>query len=439
MRPHAWLSNEWFSPDSAPGIAFPFYLAHPRLMRLERKMIIDVEGGTRTACMRILRHEAGHVVQHAYALAPPPPLAAAVRPSSNRYPSYYRPNPASRQFRPASAAVVRAEPSRRGLRRDLRGLADAALELAQALRRLAGAEEAQYVDELMAEIAGKRPVLTQRDQVDPLRTFTATLGEHYENKLEHYPVDPPRPTTATCCACSPPTRASPRRAGGGLHPPPPRRACAAGRQMDRRVSVHARCGARRHDRALPRAQAARGRPGAAAAIDFTVLLTAKTVHSLYSPSRRRGSRYETAPRPGADASGPGAAGLAQGPQRAGHQRLEDRVRRGQHLARRRPRGAAARRQDELAPIRDAVESWKPHVVFNLLEEFHGEAVYDQNVVSYLELLRVPYTGCNPRGLVLARGKDSRRSSCITIACRCRPSRCFRCGARSSARARLPSR
>ena len=62
-------------------------------------------------------------------------------------------------------------------------------------------------------------------------------------------------------------------------------------------------------------------------------------------------------------------------------------------------------QDELKPIRDEIESWRPDVVFNLLEQFHGEAVYDQNVASYLELLRVPYTGCNPRGLVLTRGKD----------------------------------
>jgi D-alanine-D-alanine ligase len=62
-------------------------------------------------------------------------------------------------------------------------------------------------------------------------------------------------------------------------------------------------------------------------------------------------------------------------------------------------------ENELKPIRDEIESWKPDVVFNLLEQFHGEAVYDQNVASYLELLRVPYTGCNPRGLVLARGKD----------------------------------
>ena len=62
IRPHAWISDEWFSPDDTPGIAIPFYLAHPRLMRLERKMILDVEGGTVPECMRILRHEAGHVV-----------------------------------------------------------------------------------------------------------------------------------------------------------------------------------------------------------------------------------------------------------------------------------------------------------------------------------------------------------------------------------------
>lgn len=62
-------------------------------------------------------------------------------------------------------------------------------------------------------------------------------------------------------------------------------------------------------------------------------------------------------------------------------------------------------QLELQPIRDEIDEWKPHVVFNLLEEFHGETVYDQNVASYLELLGMPYTGCNPRGLMLARGKD----------------------------------
>jgi hypothetical protein len=59
---------------------------------------------------------------------------------------------------------------------------------------------------------------------------------------------------------------------------------------------------------------------------------------------------------------------------------------------------------DLAPIRDSFAETKPHIAFNLLVHFHGVAVYDQHVVSYMELLRKPYTGCNPRGLMLARDK-----------------------------------
>jgi D-alanine-D-alanine ligase len=62
-------------------------------------------------------------------------------------------------------------------------------------------------------------------------------------------------------------------------------------------------------------------------------------------------------------------------------------------------------QHELRPIRAEIDAFQPDVVFNLLEEFHGEPAYDQNVASYLELIRIPYTGCNPRGLMLSRGKD----------------------------------
>jgi len=61
-------------------------------------------------------------------------------------------------------------------------------------------------------------------------------------------------------------------------------------------------------------------------------------------------------------------------------------------------------KDELGPIRRAIEEWRPHVAFNLLMHFHGIGIYDAYVVSYLELLRCPYTGCNPRGLMLANDK-----------------------------------
>jgi D-alanine-D-alanine ligase len=62
-------------------------------------------------------------------------------------------------------------------------------------------------------------------------------------------------------------------------------------------------------------------------------------------------------------------------------------------------------QEEIKPLREAIEDFKPHVVFNLLEQFHHEPVYDQHIPSLLELMQIPYTGCSPRGLMLARGKD----------------------------------
>ena len=66
----------------------------------------------------------------------------------------------------------------------------------------------------------------------------------------------------------------------------------------------------------------------------------------------------------------------------------------------RPLGVAS----DLGVLRNAIDEFKPHITFNLLEEFHGVGVYDQHVVSYLELMKRRYTGCNPRGLMLAHDK-----------------------------------
>src|SRR5688572_29288140 len=60
FRPHYWLSDEWFTPDFVPGVAIPFYLAHPRLAKLELAQMLEVEGGDADTCLRILRHEVGH-------------------------------------------------------------------------------------------------------------------------------------------------------------------------------------------------------------------------------------------------------------------------------------------------------------------------------------------------------------------------------------------
>ena len=61
--------------------------------------------------------------------------------------------------------------------------------------------------------------------------------------------------------------------------------------------------------------------------------------------------------------------------------------------------------NELAPIRKSIQDWQPHIAFNLLRHFHDITLYDAHVVSYLELLKTPYTGSNPRGLLLASDKE----------------------------------
>jgi hypothetical protein len=188
VRPRIWLSDEWFSPDGVPGIAIPFYLTHPRLMRLERRFMLQVEGGTPAECLRILRHEAGHAVHHAFELQRSRRWQRTFGPSSRRYPDVYRPNPASRRFvihlpnwyaqaHPAedfaeTFAVWLAPHS--GWRKRY--------ERWPALRKL------QYVDELMHELAGRRPPVRKRARVDPIERNRLTLREYYEMKRERFSV-----------------------------------------------------------------------------------------------------------------------------------------------------------------------------------------------------------------------------------------------------------
>jgi hypothetical protein len=288
IRPHAWISSEWFSPDDTPGIAIPFYLAHPRLMRLERKMIIDVEGGTVPECMRILRHEAGHVLQHAYQLQRRRRWQELFGRSSTHYPRYYRPNPASRrhvhhlpmwyaQSHPdedfAETFAVWLTP-RSNWRRRYVGW--------PALKKL------QYVDELMAEIAAQKPLLTRRFRVEPLNRLSQTLAEHYAKKQAHYAVEHPKfydRDLRRLFSDDPKHRRSPA-ASTFL-----RRNRAKIRQIvskwtgEYQLTLDAV-----FDEVIGRCRELKLRavgPERQLRMDFIVFLTAKTVHSLYSPSRRQ--------------------------------------------------------------------------------------------------------------------------------------------------------
>src|SRR6185295_12737149 len=93
FRPHVWLAEEWFTPDGVAGFGIPFYLAHPRLMRLERKQMLEVEGASEAECMRLLRHETGHALCNAYRLYARRSWRAVFGSFHAHYPEFYRPRP----------------------------------------------------------------------------------------------------------------------------------------------------------------------------------------------------------------------------------------------------------------------------------------------------------------------------------------------------------
>ncbi|MBL8709715.1 MAG: putative zinc-binding metallopeptidase [Rhodospirillaceae bacterium] len=287
VRPHAWISDEWFSPDTTPGIAIPFYLAHPRLMRLERKKIIDVEGGTVSECMRILRHEAGHVVQHAFQLHRRRRWQELFGRSSTRYPQYYRPNPASKNYvqhlRLWYAQSHPDEDFAETFAVWLKPRSDWRKRYADwpAIKKL------HYVDELMGEIAGQKPPPQKRLMVDPISRLGRTLGEYYEKKQALYVGDSPTIYDRDLQRIF---------TDDARH----RRAPAATTFLRRnrariRHSVAQWTGEYQLtldavlDAMIARCRELKLRaagPERELIMNFTVLLTAKTVHSLYSPSRR---------------------------------------------------------------------------------------------------------------------------------------------------------
>ncbi len=185
FRPHCWLSQEWFSPDGIPGIAIPFYLAHKRLMSIERRFMREVEGGNRNWLMRILRHEAGHAVDSAYRLRRRRHWREIFGPASLPYPDTYRPRPGSRRFvQHLGAWYAQAHPTE-----DFAETFAVWLKPHSPWRREYAGWPAyvklQYIDGLDEFFAAQPPV-TDRSTIEDIADEARTLRQHYEHKLARY-------------------------------------------------------------------------------------------------------------------------------------------------------------------------------------------------------------------------------------------------------------
>lgn len=191
FRPHVWLSSEWFSPQGSPGIAIPFYLAHPRLMDLEKKFMLEVEGGTQDWCLKILRHEAGHAIESAYQLTRRKQWRLLFGKPSQPYPKFYQPRPYSRSYvLHLDLWYAQSHP-----------VEDFAETFAVWLTpnidwrsRYAGwpvLKKLEYVDSLMTSLVGKKPPNCSKSTLEPIQRLNFTLQEYFDRKQKHYrPISP---------------------------------------------------------------------------------------------------------------------------------------------------------------------------------------------------------------------------------------------------------
>jgi hypothetical protein len=191
FRPHFWLSSEWFSPDGVPGVAIPFYMAHPRLMRLEKAQMLEVEGGTPEWCLKILRHEVGHAIDNAYQLRLRRRRVKLFGRPDTEYPEFYLPRPYSKSFvLHLDSWYAQSHPDEDFAETFAVWLApdsDWRTRYADwpALRKL------EYMDELMTDIAAQPPRVLTRRRVEPLERMKTTLRKHYAAKRAHYGLEHP--------------------------------------------------------------------------------------------------------------------------------------------------------------------------------------------------------------------------------------------------------
>lgn len=186
FRPHFWLSDDWFCPDGIPGVAIPFFLAHPRLKKLEQERMLDVEGGTQDACMKLLRHETGHAFVNAYRIHRKRSWQHHFGKSSVKYPDSYLPRPYSKRFvihldnwyaqsHPhedwAETFAVWLTPQS-DWRTRYRGW--------PALKKL------EYVDGLMCDIRSQQPRIATRRRAYPVNSMRSTLRRYYQEKEARY-------------------------------------------------------------------------------------------------------------------------------------------------------------------------------------------------------------------------------------------------------------
>lgn len=190
FRPYVWLSTEWFTPEGSTGFAVPFYLAHPRLARLEHAQMFEAEGTSHELCMKLLRHEAAHAFDNAYRLHRRADWRRTFGRYSEPYRANYRVQPTSKHFvthlggfyaqsHPAEdwaeSFAVWMTPNARWQK---------GYEGWPALAKL------ECVDRMVRDVGDLPPFVHSNDRLESLPKLRQTLREYYRRKKAIWRAQP---------------------------------------------------------------------------------------------------------------------------------------------------------------------------------------------------------------------------------------------------------
>lgn len=189
FSPHIWLSTEWFVADGVPGIAVPFYLAHPRLIALEAGQMGEAEGAADDAMM-ILRHECGHALAHAFSLRRRADVRKVFGKFSTPYPTHYRARPHSREFvRHLGRHYAQSHPDE-DLAETFAVWLTPGSDWRRRYRDWPALKKLEFLDRLIkAEVQGRHPLIVNRSVVDPIGSTRQTLRQYYARKRRRFGLE----------------------------------------------------------------------------------------------------------------------------------------------------------------------------------------------------------------------------------------------------------
>ncbi len=186
FKPICYLGDEWFCPEGSATIAIPFYLAHPRLKKLEAKMMMEVEGDSEDWCLRLLRHEMGHVLNHAYLLGKDRHWQKLFGPTSLEYSESFRARPYSRRFvRHLDGYYAQSHPEE-DFAETVAIWLTPDLDWRNQYQGWKALEKIEYVDGLMGKLAGKAPLVFSKAKISEASRLRSRLEAHYKRRRRIY-------------------------------------------------------------------------------------------------------------------------------------------------------------------------------------------------------------------------------------------------------------